>query len=1530
MSRKLSFAIAVNLLTENLKKGANTFKNSIRSMQMQVITFAAALGFGGLGLSGLLSRFRDVARETSRVITALKNVSTGTKGFADNLHFINDLANKYGLEINALTGNFAKFTASATQANMPMEQQKKVFESLSRASTAFGLSADDTNGVFLALSQMMGKGKISSEELRKQMGERIPIAMQAMAKAAGVSQAGLESLLKQGKLMSADIIPKFADALNEMIPNVDTDNLEASLNKLSNAFGAIINSSGFQSKYKALIDWLTELIKSAVENIKNIVIGIVAAIAFVITNGLTKVYRSYAATGQQIIANATITHNKLRVAIAARVEAEKRLEELKLQHQQAAGAKQVALVNQIEKAKQTLSATTAQVNTTHENAKLAAAKAAAAKTYGVWGIAASKIGTALKSMASSLGFMAIFAGITLVVQGIYKAITATDAFDEASKRLNTAHKQVNTSLSSEIRKLNSLNKKLSETKQGTEEYKKIKNDIVEQYGKYFNNLDKEIDKVGNLSTAYKTLVQNIKLSLGARQFQSFYTTEQEHVDKKTADALDKAYKTLIDKFGDSKGSSLYSKFFDSVMHGTALDMETLKIFEDTTFWDVSWGKNAVDGAVDFKRSIDQLRSDVRKETQAFNKNIKDYAEKYQISEEDFYKILSGEELGNKTVSNQPNDTIYKQDYEAARKEWETAKKELDKIEKEKSNYTTEQYTKAKQKEKTTKESFEALGGKTKESADDKALRAAEKRLEALRKLDEDDRKRQIEKQKFDLEMQQKAIDLMDDSFAKRTKQTLLNLKKEQLDIEEYQAELLKKQAEHAKNKFVSVHGTDKGFESYFADLKKNNFKDKDGKDIFPEGLRPKDIEKQVTEMLDAARAAQRKGLANINKDASEMLAEQRLLFASDLDRKLADINKYYDDEVQKAKGSAAVIAQLEQNRTHEKQAATTDDKIKQLDFSENLELERLAGMESIGMTELIEQKKLELTKQYIQLRIDALKALADAGDEDAKRQTQLYEAQLKKLNIQAPAKSLKALADKKIFDSIKNGFIKAGDSAEKAEEKTTSLLGAIAQKAGTVANITSELQAMFGGLDESLDMAMQTVGNIAQGFAQGGIVGGAMAVIGQGMQLFSIASAAAARHQQALKEIADARLASQRAYNLLLLEQNLLLKEAVTIFGEQQIKRAANAIANYKESLNNLRDEMQGGFTPNAALEKALKKQVASGGVAGMVAKLQLNEYQRKLNNYNKGIAALGNQQIVTGHKKTGLFGWGKGKDTYSSILDVYPDVIDAEGKLNKERLQTIIDTQKMSDETKNYLKNLIDLQEHAQKAQEELRSYLQSTFGVLGDDIMTSLENAIRDKGIDAWEAFGEAGAKVIEQLGKQIAYELFFAEKFKGLQKQLETVYGSGKDEKDIAHEAMNLVGKFYQGIGKDMELAQGFMENWQREAEKYGLELWKQENDTSQSASKGYSVSMDQDTGDKLLGRITAMQMSGLKIESMLSAISLDSKNIFNINNELFKQTNILNNIYQVNRNSFFEIEGTSKYLKGMNDKLSNIETYTKALE
>lgn len=275
----MNFAIAVRLVEQGVQNTANKIKSSLLSIQMQAMALTGALAGGIGGLSDMLSRLIDVARETSRVQTALKNVSGGAAAFGKNLAYIRDLANKYGLEVNGTTSAFTKFTAAASAAGMTMEDQQKVFSSVSKSITAFGLGGEEATLTFYAISQMMAKGKISAEELRRQLGERMPIAMEAMSRAAKRLgfQENLDDLLKGGKLRSLDILPKFAEELDGLIVSVDTDNAETSVNRLKNAFASLAEDWDITGKFKAVVDTLIKLLEGLRSNVSSVA-GAIAGI----------------------------------------------------------------------------------------------------------------------------------------------------------------------------------------------------------------------------------------------------------------------------------------------------------------------------------------------------------------------------------------------------------------------------------------------------------------------------------------------------------------------------------------------------------------------------------------------------------------------------------------------------------------------------------------------------------------------------------------------------------------------------------------------------------------------------------------------------------------------------------------------------------------------------------------------------------------------------------------------------------------------------------------------------------------------------------------------------------------------------------------------------------------------------------------------------------------------------------------------------------------------------------------------------
>lgn len=450
-----------------------------------------------------------------------------------------------------------------------------------------------------------------------------------------------------------------------------------------------------------------------------------------------------------------------------------------------------------------------------------------------------------------------------------------------------------------------------------------------------------------------------------------------------------------------------------------------------------------------------------------------------------------------------------------------------------------------------------------------------------------------------------------------------------------------------------------------------------------------------------------------------------------------------------------------------------------------------------------------------------------------------------------------------IFRTFESGLAKL--KGAKDFEDISDAMGSIGEAATSA---TGEIAKMFEEMGdtqtaEAVSGAQQVLGavsNIGQGFAKGGIVGGIAAAVGEAANFIGQAFAAEARHQEALKEIERAKLDFQRQYNLALIEQNLLLQEATNVFGERQIEKAMNAIEVYRKALSDLKQELAGSAV--RGLEYALISGTWYDQLFGGV-------FTQAKNAYKKGLGGLWEAQIVTGHEKTGLFGWGKGRDVYSSILSVYPELIDANGELDTAMLQTILDTRKMSDDTRKYLENLIDLKDAMDEAEEALEDYLQQTFGSLGDGILDSITTALAEGG-SALENFADEAASVLENLGEQIAYSLFFADKFDDLESQLKDVYGGEGSPEDIANEAMEVIGDFYDGIGSDMSAAQAWLEAWREKAEEMGFDLW--QGGTSQSGKAGAFTTMTQDQGTKLEGLFTSGQMHWASIdEKMDNAVS-----------------------------------------------------------
>lgn len=144
--------------------------------------------------SRVLQRSLDVSQRFESLNIALGIVSDTSENFALNMNFLNASADKYGQDIFTLTEAYKGLAAATRGSNIEGAGTRKVFEGVVQAGTALKLSNDQIRGSLLAIQQMFSKGTVQAEELRGQLGERLPGAFKLFAESLNVSEQQLNKI----------------------------------------------------------------------------------------------------------------------------------------------------------------------------------------------------------------------------------------------------------------------------------------------------------------------------------------------------------------------------------------------------------------------------------------------------------------------------------------------------------------------------------------------------------------------------------------------------------------------------------------------------------------------------------------------------------------------------------------------------------------------------------------------------------------------------------------------------------------------------------------------------------------------------------------------------------------------------------------------------------------------------------------------------------------------------------------------------------------------------------------------------------------------------------------------------------------------------------------------------------------------------------------------------------------------------------------------------------------------------------------
>lgn len=778
----------------------------------------------------------------------------------------------------------------------------------------------------------------------------------------------------------------------------------------------------------------------------------------------------------------------------------------------------------------------------------------------------------------------------------------------------------------------------------------------------------------------------------------------------------------------------------------------------------------------------------------------------------------------------------------------------------------------------------AILARNKKAEEDKTRRDAEeaaKKAGKSKKRHSDEKRRREEEAKRIAEEtrgRNKAIKDYEKGVLEQQKETELNLRQQNIDLNEESYE--KEVAQINLNYDRLIAENDKRRKDMIEALKDNNVNEwlnknpkakKARQDAYRNSLNLTDSDLTATQNAQLAEydAIAEKQKAKAQKDLyTKLLGEfqdyeaRRTQINADFDKKRKDLESMPAN----TKGRELAIEELEKKRK-ESIKSVNDEEVSKIRESSTLfidlfgdaadksdkEIRKIITETEELLSYLKNTKTSDLTPNF-GFTTEQLKALK-ASPEQIKAITDQLERLKQAAKTSNPFKQL--------AEDLKNLFSKNKDGKGESTEAKLKKLGASASEtADMIGGIASKLSDMFDAagnteMSDAMDTvsdAMTSVSNIGKGFAQGGLIGGIASAAGEAIGYVTKAFQASARHAEALKKIQQEAVAQQRAYNLSLLEEKLNFEQSSTVFGNLDYTKATNAVDVLREAYSKLNAELKGSFSQ----QRKFKKGSFYYGV-------KLFDYS----DVQKAYSGLADIQIKTGHRKTGLFGWGKGRDLYSSILDVYPQLIDSAGNFNKKLAESIIGSREFNGQGKEALQNMIALYDKTEEAAKQLKDYLSGIFGDLGNNMTDALVDAFKN-GTDAGKAFGDSISKMLENIGKKMIFQTLFSGIIEDANnKMLDVMKNQSMSADSKFKNYVDILDTMTSQILGQQGTFNDLMSRYKGMAADKGINLFGSENE-QQSASANGSSSITYEQSTNLIALITAGNISRDQIKDIFSTI------------------------------------------------------------
>ena len=256
----------VNRSANNAEKRTKGMRGAFGGVVRSIFSLRNAIA----GISfGLIAR--DIIKttlEVERLKIGLNALSNDMGKTNKRFNSLKAFANELGVDFMTTAGAFKQFGIAVEATGLEATEAERIFRSFITAGAAMQMTNDEMKGSLLAVSQMFSKGKVSAEELRGQLGERLAPAFSLAAESVGLTTAELDKALASGNILATGMVPKLATILEERFgegAKSASKSATAQFNRFGNAMTdlkVVIGESGLVSAFSNLAQKITNFVRN--------------------------------------------------------------------------------------------------------------------------------------------------------------------------------------------------------------------------------------------------------------------------------------------------------------------------------------------------------------------------------------------------------------------------------------------------------------------------------------------------------------------------------------------------------------------------------------------------------------------------------------------------------------------------------------------------------------------------------------------------------------------------------------------------------------------------------------------------------------------------------------------------------------------------------------------------------------------------------------------------------------------------------------------------------------------------------------------------------------------------------------------------------------------------------------------------------------------------------------------------------------------------------------------------------------------